>query len=72
MIAVDLSKQQTLNTDCKAIQKIDFTANVDRAENIRIYLILVLWLFTRYYKSFVNMLLNDLIPINIKWHNTKV
>ena len=40
MIAVDLSKQQALNADPKAIQQINFTANLDRAGNTRIYFIL--------------------------------
>ena len=40
MIAVDLSKQQTLIADPKAIQQINFTANLDRAENTRFYFIL--------------------------------
>ena len=40
MIAVDLSKQQVLDVDPKAIQQINFTANQDRAENTRFYFIL--------------------------------
>ena len=40
MIAVDLSKQQALYADPKAIQQIKFTANLDRAGNTRLYLIL--------------------------------
>ena len=40
MIAVDLSKQQTLDADPRAIQQINFTANLDRAGNTRIYFIL--------------------------------
>ena len=40
MIGVDLSKQQELNTHPKAIQQINFTANLDRARNTRIYFIL--------------------------------
>ena len=40
MIAVDLSKQQALDADPKAIQQINFTANLDRAENKRVYFIL--------------------------------
>ena len=39
-IAVDLSKQQALDADPKAIQQINFTANLDNAENTRIYFIL--------------------------------
>ena len=37
MIAVDLSKQQTLDADPRAIQQINFTANLEE-DNIRIYL----------------------------------
>ena len=40
MIAIDLSKQQALDADSKAIQQINFTANLDRAENTRLYFIL--------------------------------
>ena len=40
MIAVDLSKQQALDAGPKAIQQINFTANLDRAGNTRVYFIL--------------------------------
>ena len=40
IIAIDLSKQQALDADPKAIQQINFTANLDRAGNTRIYFIL--------------------------------
>ena len=40
MIATDLSKQQALDADPKAIQQINFTANLDRAGNTRFYFIL--------------------------------
>ena len=40
MIAIDLSKQQALDGDSKAIQEINFTANLDRAGNTRFYFIL--------------------------------
>ena len=40
MIAVDLSKQQALDVDPRAIQQINFTANLDRAGNARVYFIL--------------------------------
>ena len=40
MIAVDLSKQQALDADPRAIQHINFTANLDRAGNTRFYFIL--------------------------------
>ena len=40
MIAVDLSKQQALDADPIAIQQTNFTANLDRAGNTRVYFIL--------------------------------
>ena len=40
MIATDLSKQQALDADPRAIQQINFTANLDRAGNTRVYFIL--------------------------------
>ena len=40
MIAIDLSKRQALNPDPKAIQQINSTANLYRAENTRIFFIL--------------------------------
>ena len=40
MIAVDLSKQKALDADPRAIQQINFTANLDRAGNPRVYFIL--------------------------------
>ena len=40
MIAVDLSKRQALDADPRAIQQINFTANLDRAGNTRVYFIL--------------------------------
>ena len=40
IIAVDLSKQQALDTDPRAIQQINFTSNLDRAGNTRVYFIL--------------------------------
>ena len=39
MIAVDLSKQEALDADSRAIQQINFTANLDRAGNTRVYFI---------------------------------
>ena len=36
MIAVDLSKQQALDAVPRAIQQINFTANLDRAGNARV------------------------------------
>ena len=40
MIAVDLSKQQALDADPRAIQQINFTGNLDRVGNTRICFIL--------------------------------
>ena len=40
MIAVDLSKYKAQDADPRATQQINFTANLDRAGNTRIYLIL--------------------------------
>ena len=40
MNAVDLSKQQALDANPRAIQQINFTANLDRAGNTRVYFIL--------------------------------
>ena len=40
MIAVDLSKQQALDADPRAIQQINFNANLDRAGKTRVYFIL--------------------------------
>ena len=40
MIAVNLSKQQALDADPRAIQQINFTANLERAGDTRTYFIL--------------------------------
>ena len=39
MIAIDLSKQQALDGDLRAIQQINFTANLDRAGNTTMFVI---------------------------------
>ena len=39
MIAIDLSRQNELDADPKAIQQINFTANLDRAGNTTIFFI---------------------------------
>ena len=39
MIAVDLRKQQILDHDPRAVEQINFTANLDRAGNTRMYFI---------------------------------
>ena len=40
MIAIDLSKQQVLYADPIAFQQINFTANLDRAENTSVFFII--------------------------------
>ena len=40
MIAIDLTKQQALDVDPRAIQQINFTANLDRRENTTMFLLL--------------------------------
>ena len=40
MIAVDLRNQHALDADPRAIEQINFTANLDRAGNTRVYFIL--------------------------------
>ena len=40
MVAIDSSKEQALDDDPKAIQQIDFTGNLDKAGNTRIFFIL--------------------------------
>ena len=40
LIAIDLSKQQALDADPRAIQQINFTANLDRAGNTTIFFII--------------------------------
>ena len=39
-MAIDLSKQQVIHADFKAVQQTNFTTNLDRAENKRIIFIL--------------------------------
>ena len=40
MIAIDLSRQNKLDADPRAIQQINFTANLDRAGNVTIFFII--------------------------------
>ena len=82
MIVIDLTKQQALDTDPKAIQQINFTANLDKAWNTRFYVILeeakeTVFEFSQVtVKVFLNVIsLNtkySLIFISMKWHNTIV
>ena len=39
MISIDLSKQQVIDADLRAIQQINFTANLDRAGNTTLFFI---------------------------------
>ena len=59
MIAIDLSKQQVHDADPRAIQQTNFTANLDRAGNTTVFLIIeeanqTARLFTRNCKSFLS------------------
>ena len=40
MIAIDVSRQNELDSDPRAIQQINFTANLDRARNTTIFFIM--------------------------------
>ena len=40
MIVIDLSKQLVLGSDCRATERVNFAANLDRAGNTRICFIL--------------------------------
>ena len=40
MIAIDLSKEKALDTDPRAIQQINFTANLDRDGNTTMFFII--------------------------------
>ena len=40
MIEIDLSKQKASDADPRAIQQVNFTANLDKTGNTRIYFIL--------------------------------
>ena len=40
MIAIDLSKQQELDVDPRAIQQINFTANLERAEGATMFFVI--------------------------------
>ena len=63
MIAIDLSKQEALHADPRAIQQTNFTANLDRTRNTTMFFIIeeakknCFILFTRNRRSFVNAIL---------------
>ena len=67
IIAIDLSKQQELDADPRAIQQINFTANLESAEGATMFFIIeqakeTFRIFTRNCKSFVNA-----IPLSTKY-----
>ena len=69
MIAIDLSKQQALDANPRAIQQISFTANLDRAGNTTMFFIIeeakeTIRLFTRNCKNFVSATSLNTIPLN--------
>ena len=74
LIAIDLSKQQQLDADPRAIQQSNFTANLDREGNTTIFFIIV-----KTKESFVNAIpLSENIMNQFnsyqykKWRNTIV
>ena len=77
MIAVDLAKQQALDADPRAIQRINFTANLDRVGNTRGLLYSrrskrnYSRLFTRNSKSIVNQIIFNLNTYVLKYNNKK-
>ena len=40
MIAIDLSKQQAIETDPKIMQQVNFTGNLDQAGNTTVFFII--------------------------------
>ena len=75
MIAINLSNQQTLDADPRAVQQINFTENLDRAGNTTMFFIIeeakeTVLDFSQGTVSFVNVILLNakcnLILINIK------
>ena len=79
LIGIDSSKQQVLDADSRAIQQINFTANLDRSGNAMLFIIEeakeTVMDFLQGTVKFCEvywMQLSDLIFINIKWHNTIV
>ena len=69
MFATDLSKQQALDADPRAIQQINFTANLNRTGNSKFYFILeeAKETISEFSQGTVNTILfNDLIFNNIK------
>ena len=59
-MAIDLSKKQVPDDDLKAVQQINFTGNLQRAENISMFFIIekakeTIFIFTRNYEIVANV-----------------
>ena len=68
IIAVDLTKQQEIDADPKAIQQINFTGNLDRAEESTMFSLLKKWkkqfgFFTRNSENIVNLFCFNIILV---------
>ena len=59
MIAIDLSKQQALDADPRAIQQINFTANLDRDGNTAMFFIIE--------EAKESTIILNMISLNIKY-----
>ena len=57
MIAIDLSKQQVFDADPRAIQQYNFTVNLDRAGNTKMFFIIEEAKETVWSKSFIKNLI---------------
>ena len=71
MIAIDLSKQQALDADPRAVQQINFTANIERRGNTTMFFIVeeakeTVLDFSRGAIKFLVNAKRNLIFINIK------
>ena len=73
MTAVDLSKQQAVDADRKAIQQTNFTANLEKAGNTKIYFILeeAKEIVLDFSQETVKIMSNNLTYISTKLH-TKI
>ena len=74
MIAVDLSRQNELDADPRAIQQINFAANLDRAGNTTIFFIIeeakeTIFKFSQGTVKVLKMQLRFFVFNNIKCHN---
>ena len=73
MIVLDLSNQQAVDADRKAIQQTNFTANLEKAGNTKIYFILeeAKEIVLDFSQETVKIMLNNLTYISTKLH-TKI